>query len=216
MSREIHVRFREGLGVRFPRATRLVIGFEREADARACLTALAERFEKFGLRLHPDKTRLIEFGRGSAARRKREGRGKCETFDFLGFTHICSRTRNGKRFAAADHHSQAVSSHARSDKAEAASTPPLDHWVRRTMACIGLSRLAGIPRSPQQLPPTGAVSSRRYSTSGGPNSADGVKGAIAGRWERMQRTFDKHIPPARITHPWPATRHHARLRARAV
>jgi hypothetical protein len=63
MSREVHVRFREGLGVRFPRATRLVIGFREESDARRCLAALKERFAKFGLELHPDKTRLIEFGR---------------------------------------------------------------------------------------------------------------------------------------------------------
>jgi len=68
-----------------------VIGFEHEADARACLESLGERLGKFGLNLHPKKTRLIEFGRGSAARREREGRGKCETFDFLGFTHFSGR-----------------------------------------------------------------------------------------------------------------------------
>ena len=51
--------------------------------------------DKFGLNLHPKKTRLIEFGRGSAARREREGRGKCETFDFLGFTFYLGRSRRG-------------------------------------------------------------------------------------------------------------------------
>ena len=76
-----------------------VIGFEHEADARVCLEALGERFGKFGLNLHPKKTRLIEFGRGSAARREREDRGKCETFDFLGFTHICGKTLRSQRFA---------------------------------------------------------------------------------------------------------------------
>ena len=75
-----------------------VIGFELEADARACLDALRLRMGEFGLNLHPKKTRLIEFGRGSAARREREGRGKCETFDFLGFTHACGKTRGGNRF----------------------------------------------------------------------------------------------------------------------
>ncbi len=69
-----------------------VIGFETEADAKACLEALKDRLQKFGLKLHPQKTRLIEFGRGSAGRREREGRGRCETFDFLGFTHICGKT----------------------------------------------------------------------------------------------------------------------------
>ena len=73
-----------------------VIGFEHEADARACLEALGERLGQFGLNLHPKKTRLIEFGRGSAAKREREGRGKCETFDFLGFTHLCGKTRRSK------------------------------------------------------------------------------------------------------------------------
>ena len=54
--------------------------------------------EEFGLALHPQKTRLIEFGRDSVNRRDREGRGKCETFDFLGFTHACGKTQRGKRF----------------------------------------------------------------------------------------------------------------------
>ena len=75
-----------------------VLGFEREADAKACLAALQERLQKFGLKLHPEKTRLIEFGRASAARREREGRGRCETFDFLGFTHICGKTRKNQCF----------------------------------------------------------------------------------------------------------------------
>jgi len=74
-----------------------VIGFEHEADARECLESLHQRLGEFGLRLHPKKTRLIEFGRGSAARREREGLGKCETFDFLGFTHACGKTRRAKR-----------------------------------------------------------------------------------------------------------------------
>ena len=77
----------------------IVLGFEHESDARACLESLGKRLGKFGLNLHPEKTRLIEFGRDSAARRAREGRGKCETFDFLGFTHVCGKTRRTKRFA---------------------------------------------------------------------------------------------------------------------
>ena len=94
-----------------------VIGFEHEADARACLEALGERLEKFGLNLHPKKTRLIEFGRGSAAQREREGRGKCETFDFLGFTHVCGKTRRAKRFALqADHDGHTDASHAGGDQ----------------------------------------------------------------------------------------------------
>ena len=72
-----------------------VLGFREEIDAKRCLGALKERFTKFGLELHPEKTRLIEFGRYSAERRSRRGDTPPETFDFLGFTHICGKTRKG-------------------------------------------------------------------------------------------------------------------------
>jgi RNA-directed DNA polymerase len=73
----------------------VVAGFEHEADARRFLDAVRERFEAFALSLHPDKTRLIEFGRHAAARRERRGLGKPETFNFLGFTFICGKPRKG-------------------------------------------------------------------------------------------------------------------------
>ena len=72
-----------------------VIGFREESDARKCLEALKERLLKFGLELHPDKTRLIEFGRYAEERRAKRGEGPPETFDFLGFTHISGTTRRG-------------------------------------------------------------------------------------------------------------------------
>lgn len=72
-----------------------VVGFREEIDARKCLGALKERFAKFHLELHPDKTRLIEFGRFAAADRSKRGEGPPETFDFLGFTHISGTTRKG-------------------------------------------------------------------------------------------------------------------------
>ena len=84
--------------MRFPRATRLVVGFQHEWEARQFWTDLRERFAAYGLELHPEKTRLIEFGRYAADNRTRSGRGKPETFDFLGFTHVCGKTRKG-RFA---------------------------------------------------------------------------------------------------------------------
>ena len=88
-----------------------VLGFQHREDAERFLERLRERLRKFGLELHPDKTRLIEFGRFAAERRKRRGEGKPETFDFLGFTHICGRSHGtgyftvyrktiGKRMAA--------------------------------------------------------------------------------------------------------------------
>jgi len=75
-----------------------VLGFQHRCDALRFLEELRERLERFGLSLHPDKTRLIEFGRLAARDRSRRGEGKPETFDFLGFTHICSRTRKRRGF----------------------------------------------------------------------------------------------------------------------
>ena len=74
----------------------LVVGFEHETEAQSFLADLRTRFESFGLSLHPEKTRLIEFGRHAADNRKSRGLGKPETFTFLGFTHICGKTRRGK------------------------------------------------------------------------------------------------------------------------
>ncbi len=71
----------------------IVVGFEHEAEARRFLADLRRRLEEFALSLHPDKTRLIEFARHAAVNRRRRGVGKAETFTFLGFTHICGRSR---------------------------------------------------------------------------------------------------------------------------
>jgi hypothetical protein len=70
-----------------------VVGFQHRSDAERFHRELEQRMEKFGLALHPDKTRLIEFGRFAVANRQRRGQGKPETFDFLGFTHICGKKR---------------------------------------------------------------------------------------------------------------------------
>jgi RNA-directed DNA polymerase len=73
-----------------------IVGFEHEADARRFLDAMRERLAEFALSLHSEKTRLIEFGRFAAENRGRRGLGKPETFNFLGFTFICGRSRRGK------------------------------------------------------------------------------------------------------------------------
>lgn len=73
-----------------------VVGFERKQDAEEFLVALRARLQAFGLALHGDKTRLIEFGRFADEHRERRGESKPETFDFLGFTHICGRAKNGR------------------------------------------------------------------------------------------------------------------------
>src|SRR6516164_6881397 len=75
-----------------------VVGFQHRREAERFLQELGGRFEKFGLGLHPDKTRLIEFGRFAAANRQKRGERKPETFTFLGFTHYCGRTRRNGGF----------------------------------------------------------------------------------------------------------------------
>jgi len=80
--------------VRF--ADDFVAGFEHRKEAEGFLAELRERFTRFGLALHPDKTRLIEFGRFADQNRRGRGDGKPETFNFLGFTHSCSKTRKGR------------------------------------------------------------------------------------------------------------------------
>jgi hypothetical protein len=76
----------------------IVVGFENRADAERFLQEWKDRLQKFGLELHPDKTRLIEFGRHAAENRKQRGEGKPEVFNFLGFTHMCGKTRKTGQF----------------------------------------------------------------------------------------------------------------------
>ena len=72
-----------------------VVGFQHKRDAERFLSAVKERFGNFELELHPDKTRLIEFGRFAMKDRRKRGFGRPETFDFLGFTHYCNKTTEG-------------------------------------------------------------------------------------------------------------------------
>jgi RNA-directed DNA polymerase len=74
----------------------IVVGFQHEADGQRFLSMMRDRLQEFALQLHPDKTRLIEFGRYAVQTRQRKGLGKPETFNFLGFTHICGKTRQGR------------------------------------------------------------------------------------------------------------------------
>jgi RNA-directed DNA polymerase len=95
MSREVHVRFREGVGVKFPRATRLVMGFERKEDAERVLEVLPKRFGKYGLEIHAEKTRLVDFRRPRTDGPMKDH--KAETFEFLGFTHHWGMALNRQR-----------------------------------------------------------------------------------------------------------------------
>jgi RNA-directed DNA polymerase len=93
MSGDVQVRFCERPGVRFPRATHLVIGFEREDDARRVMAVLGKRFARFGLRLHPEKTRLFQFRRPWDWESRAD---EAQSFDFLGFTVITRRSHKGR------------------------------------------------------------------------------------------------------------------------
>ena len=83
----------EAYEIRF--ADDAILCFQHREDAEKVMRVLPKRFEKYGLTLHPEKTRLIEFGRYAARNAKKQGK-RPETFDFLGFTHICARSRKGK------------------------------------------------------------------------------------------------------------------------
>ena len=89
MSGDVHVQFCERPGVRFPRATHLVVGCQRKADAEQFLDDLRERMNQFVLELHPDKTRLVEFGRFAMADRRARGERRPETFDFRVSSNAC-------------------------------------------------------------------------------------------------------------------------------
>jgi len=191
-----------------------VIGFEPERDGRACLAALHGRLAKFGLTLHSKKTRLIEFGRRSMERRTREGRGKCETFDFLGFTHICDRTRRGNRFVV---RRQSMASRMRRTLAAIA-----EELRRRRHAPIGSTgrSLASVVRGWQGYHgvPLNFARLKQFRAAIFHLWLCQLRRRSRRNWthQRMGRLMRKHLPPPKITHPWPATRHHARLRARAV
>ena len=118
-----------------------IVGFQHESDARRFLDEMRERLREFALSLHPEKTRLIEFGRFAAERRKRRGLGKPETFDFLGFTFICGKTRAGKfqlqtEDPAGPHEGEAADDQGRSCGSACTSRSPSrgDGWGRSCAA----------------------------------------------------------------------------------
>ena len=94
MSREAHVQFCEGLAGKFRRSTLLIVCFEREEDAKGFGEILRQRLGKFGLKVSEEKSRIIEFGQKAWQRSKETGE-KVSTFNFLGFTHYCDKTRKG-------------------------------------------------------------------------------------------------------------------------
>lgn len=130
------------------------LGFEHRADAERFLAELKDRFRKFGLELHPEKTRLIEFGRHATARRKRRGEGKPETFDFLGFTHICGRTRKGRFAVLRKTVRKRMQAKLAEVKAELRrrmhhAVSEVGHWLKSVV--LGHNRYYGVPRNRHAL-----------------------------------------------------------------
>lgn len=182
-----------------------VVGFEHQQDAERFLEELRKRFAKFNLELHPDKTRLIEFGRFAAERRRRRGLGKPETFDFLGFTHSCSRTREGwfcilrqtmrKRLRAK---LQAVKQGLR--KRLHAPLPEVGKWLRSVLS--GHYRYYGVPRNSRALRAMRHWVQRLWHRTLCRRSQKKLKAA----WQRVNSLSSRWLPAPRILHPYPDER----------
>ena len=160
--------------VRF--ADDFIVGFEEREDAERFLAELRERFAKFGLELHPDKTRLIEFGRHAARRRAARGEGKPETFDFLGFTHICATSRSGRfwiRRITISKRMRAKLTEVKTSSGGAGTSPSPsrdDGWPRGARAS-GLLRRARQHRCGERLPDPGRPALASGATAPQPEAA---------------------------------------------
>ena len=189
--------------VRF--ADDIVMGFQRRADAERFQRELIERFAQFHLELNPEKTRLVEFGPFAAKDRTRRGEGKPETFDFLGFTHMCAKKRNNGRFTVLRQtirkRLQAKLSEVKTELRRRMHYPIREQgkWLRSVVA--GHIRYYGVPMNQRAL---GAFrhevgrlwmralqrrSQRRHLT-----------------WERMRKHIARWLPLARVCHPYPLRR----------
>jgi len=204
MSGDAHVRFRERLGVRFPRATRLIVGFEHETDARRFLDEMRKRLQEFALSLHSEKTRLIEFGRVAAANRKRRGLGKPETFTFLGFTFICSKTRRGKFQIKRKSRRDRMQAKLQAIKQELRRSmhqpiPQQGRWLQQVVT--GYFNYHAVPtNSPTLTAFLFHVTNLWRRTLRQRSQKDWTT------WERIKRLADDWLPQPRILHPWPARR----------
>lgn len=188
--------------VRF--ADDIVVGFQHRADAERFQLDLAERFARFDLELNADKTRLLEFGRYAAEHRRERGEAKPETFDFLGFTHACSRTRNGKFIVLRRTMRSRLRRKVKELKLDLRKRmhlpiPEVGRWLASIVR--GHSQYYGVPRNGKALMSfryqvvrlwcrmLRRRSQRRKTT-----------------WARMGRLAKRWIPPIRIVHPYPEER----------
>ena len=191
-----------------------VVGFQYRKDAERFLVDLRDRFLKFSLELHKDKTRLIEFGRFAARNRERQGKGKPETFDFLGFTHICSRTKNGKYTVLRHSIGKRIRAKLMELKIELKRrlhhpVPVVGKWLR--VVLLGHYRYYGVPGNSRKLESFNFHVSRLWYK------------ALLRRsqrhrlnWERMNRLIDRWLLRPRICHPYPDLGMYVTTRGRSL
>ena len=181
-----------------------IVGFEHREDAERFLAGLRERFAKFGLELHPDKTKLIEFGRLADRNRAARGEGKPETFSFLGFTHICARSKNGRFWVRRI----TVSKRMRAKLKE------VSLQLRRR-------RYLPIPEQGRWLASVARGHMAYYAVPGNASAVSAFRTQLTRRWHkalqrrsqktrinwtRMNRIATRWLPPARVMHPFPEAR----------
>jgi len=185
-----------------------VVGFEHRGDAKQFLYDLRKRFAKFSLELHPDKTRLIEFGRFAAGNRAERGLGKPETFDYLGFTHICGKGRSGQFWLRRT----TIAKRMRAKLVEV-----YDQLKRR--------RHLPIPEQGKWLASVLRGHFAYYAVPGNSRAIQSFRFEVTHRWlkalrrrsqrhrlnwERMVSLAQRWLPPAQILHPYPEARFDAR------
>jgi RNA-directed DNA polymerase len=182
----------------------LALGFEHEDDARRFLDAMRERLEVFGLSLHPDKTRLIEFGRRAAANRHQRGLGKPETFNFLGFTHICGTSRQGRVQLIRKTRCDRMRDKLREIKEELQRRmhqpiPLQGAWLRQVVA--GHFAYFAVPTNSRSL-----LAFRHWVSDLWRRSLRRRSQKDQFTWDRIAKLVADTLPPARILHPWPSVR----------
>src|SRR5438552_2065713 len=189
--------------VRF--ADDIIAGFQHRAEAERFLAELRERFAQFTLELHPEKTRLLEFGPYAAENRRRAGLGKPETFAFLGFTHICGKKRSNGRFTVLRQTiRQRLQAKLGEVKAELRRRlhdpiPKVGAWLRSVI--LGHLQYYGVPVNWSALATFCFQVGRLWYRALARRSQNGRPS-----WDRMRRLIERWLPPPRITHPYPLRR----------
>jgi group II intron reverse transcriptase/maturase len=181
-----------------------IVGFQHRAEAERFQAELRARMAKFGLELHPEKTRLLEFGPYAAENRRRAGKGKPETFNFLGFTHICAKKRNGRFTVVRQTIRGRLQAKLSEVKAELRRRlhdpiPQVGAWLGAVVR--GHVRYYGVPMN-------GLAIARFRFLVGGLWHRALVRRSQTGHvsWERMRRLVERWLPPARVCHPYPLRR----------